>query len=203
MVAGVFAASVTSPAPAQEGRIGGGVAFPMQPSEFTDLYDVGFHGGVELGGRLGKQKKSELRRTFIGGAVYHHRFPLDTQGVVDRWRAAGMPPDTEYSIDGGTYVLTEVFVSLRHDLGTGPVRPFLLAGAGMGFSDITRLEVTLDGKSDSVETSGENDPMLTLGLGADIPVGGSLRVFAQARVSLVTTKGDNTLLAPITAGIAF
>ena len=184
-------------AQAQEGRIGGGIALPIEPSGFTDLYNLGFHGGVELGGRVGKTKK-----TSIGGAIYHHRFPLDTEGVLNKWYGLGVPKGTPYDIDGGTYVLTEVFVAMRTQVGDGSVQPFFLGGIGLGFSDVTQLKLRLGDTSRTTDTSGETDPMVTLGFGVDVPLGG-IKLFGQARVSMVFTEGDNTLLLPITAGVAF
>ncbi|MBK7580683.1 MAG: hypothetical protein IPI67_10805 [Myxococcales bacterium] len=182
---------------AQEGRIGGGIALPVEPSGFTDLYNIGFHGGVELGGRVGKSKK-----TTIGGAVYHHRFPLDTEGVLNKWYGLGVPKGTPYSIDGGTYVLTEIFVAMRAQVADGGVQPFFLGGVGLGVSDITQLQLRLGDTSRNTNTSAETDPMVTLGFGVDVPVG-AIKLFGQARVSMVFTEGDNTLLLPITAGVAF
>lgn len=193
-----FAALMLAPqAEAQELRVGGGIGLPMQPSAFTDYWGLGFHGGAELGGAVGKKKT-----TSIGVAAYHHRFPLDSDAYVEGLRARGVLGNESYSLEGGTFILTEVFAVMHNELGSGSVRPYLVSGLGLGFVDASKLVLTIGDVTREVSVTGETDFMATLGLGVRAPVG-PISVFAQARIALVFTEGDDTMLAPITAGVVF
>ena len=197
VTAGLLTVAAAPPAHAQSLRVGGGVAAPLEPSAFTDLYSLGFHGGLELMDTVGKSK-----RTALGFAVYHHRFAIDTEGVRDQWRAQGVPNDVPYEIHGGTFVATEAYFYARYAFARSGASPFLLGGAGAGITDATKLTVRLGDTTKETDAKANVDPMMTIGLGIDIPLG-PVKLFGQARVSLILTDGDNTIMTPITVGVGF
>lgn len=179
---------------AQEFRVGAGAALPIEPSGFTDLYDIGFHGGVEILGPVNRSKT-----THMGVALYHHRFLLDEQGAMD---AAGAPPGTDLELSGGTYLITELFGQLRADFSSTPTRGYFIAGLGLAHQDSTDLSATVAGTTRTTSFDSETDPLLTLGVGLTHGLDG-FALFAQVRVTTVFSDDEATRFVPITVGAQF
>jgi hypothetical protein len=181
------------PAPAQELRVGAGMTLPIGPSDFTDLYDFGFHGGVEFTGSVNKKKT-----THLGLAAYHHRFPLDEEGALD---AANAPPGA-LDISGGTLAVTEVFLLARFELGDADTRPYLLLGFGGAHQDITTLETRSSAGTRKSAFDSELSPMLTGGFGVSHRFG-RLAAFGQLRLVSLFDEDSDTVMLPVTVGVAF
>ena len=166
----------------------------MEPDEFTDQNPLGFHGGFELGDALGKK-----RRAHLAFGLYHHRFPVDVDAIRE---AAGIPAALDLSIDGGTFVLTEVFAFFRYDFTESSVRPYVLGGLGAAHFDITDVTVKVGDETTRGTVDSEIDVGLSGGLGVTVPTG-PVDLFAQARFTMVLNEGDNIVMAPITIGVGF
>lgn len=187
----MLAASV--PGLAQEVRVGGGAALPLEPSGFTDLYDFGLHFGAELTAPVNKRKT-----THLGLAAYHHRFLLDESGALD----AANAPSSGIELSGGTFYVTEVMGWLRADLASGGTRPFLVLGAGVAHHGTTDLETTVAGQTRVASFDTEIDTMLSGGLGVSHDLG-AVALFGQVRIAYVFTDDDSTAYVPLTVGAAF
>ncbi len=191
----VFAA--TPPAEAQELRLGGGLSVPVGPDTFTDLYNLGWHGGLEFGDSFGR-----LRRGHAALMVTHHRFAVDSEKYF-----TGLPPGA-VEIDGGTYAHTEMLLQFRYDLMTKEVRPYLLGGVGAAHIDITDVTLTAvqgsfnGDKTRSASFESEMHGAFTLGVGAQYAVSPAFGLFGQVRIAVATTD-EMTVLLPVTLGVKF
>jgi len=176
--------------------LGGGIAFPAGPEEFTDYWKMGFTAGGGIGFSLTPAASLVL-------TVGYGAFPLNESEIL---RLAGVPSYVNTSIDGGTASALDFAGNIKLSLNPTPntVTPYLVVGAGyfsLSFSD-AKISASYMGNSasETLKFDTESAFSTSFGAGIDIPAGETTSIFVEGRYSIAFTKGENTSYVPLRAG---
>jgi len=133
----LFCSVIGTPALAQSGLniyVGGGGALPLDPTEFTDFWGLGYNAGAAIGYSFGSGLE------LIGGVDYSN-FLLDVDDLLDDLGALGMDID----ISGGDISMLSLSAGLKFNIGTGgSFSPYLIGMGGMYTRSISDVTVSTD-----------------------------------------------------------
>jgi hypothetical protein len=186
-----FAAA--KPAKTMEFGVDAGVAVPLSPSGFTDDNGIGFGGGA-----FGRYIINKT--TSVGLAVAYNTFSGKS---VTMYGAA---------VDAPSFGNFDILAQGKIKLGTGSATPYVLGGVGLAFSSFGDTTVTIPGydygygiSSPAItETvSGGSTTNLELQPGFGVEFGTKTKFFAEAKLSIILSSGDTTMLLPINVGVQF
>lgn len=171
-------------------QVNGSLGIPTNSQTFTEVYSLGFGGGI--GAEVPMSASFKMSAT-----VDFTTFDLDTDEYL---ASRNIPPAT--SIAGGEasvlYVAGNLKLNVLAPRGS-PVRPYVLAGGGyfrMATDDIVLATSTVVQKTEHVLG-------LHGGWGIDIALGTAINLFFDALYVVGSTEGKNTGYLPVRAGLTF
>jgi len=176
-----------------------GVTLPTAPVEFSELWKTGFGGG--LGVELGLNDLVSM-----WGLAEYNRLGFDEQKGNGQFYTPGPP----VRVEGGDVSIMGFMVGARLRAPQGVVRPYL--DGGFGFQSYQADDVTVhyinfpSGQPGSytIENERETKPAVSLGIGAQIPVGtSSVGLFADGHWIITFTEGSSSQHVPIRFGLMF
>ena len=188
--------AVTSVAWSQpELYLGGGIAFPTGPQDFTDGWKMGYNAGGGIGFSISPAVSYIL-------SVGYASFPFDVSGINARY---GIPSGATVSVDGGSVSGLDVLGDFKFSLMPKGVSLYLIAGVGyfnLSMSDAT-VKVSYQGRSISTTVSSDSKSAFCAsgGAGIDVPVNGKIGIFVEGRYFIAFTSGGNTSYVPVRAGV--
>lgn len=194
-VAGALAATVSTVAPAAaQGAfgLGGSIGANLPRGDYADATAT----GIVLDGFLGFR---------VGGAatlraeLFWSRSDIENPLITE---LGGVElPSGEFADVSGDVDLVGGLATLQLGLGSGPIQPYVLGGAGVYRR---RISQDLDGTIDEFQSLTRNDTEIGYNGGAGIAFRlGGVRLFAEGRYHSVQTKPRKTNFIPITVGVAF
>ena len=191
LVALVAAIPATTSASLRYARgVGLGASFPVQPSEFTDVWNA----GIALSGSFEVIATSRLRAGIEIGFAYHD---VNEDALRDYLGAS-----SGARVNGNDLWIVPVTLTGTFDLlERGGTKPFLLAGVGIyAFS---ASDVTVDGTP--VEAAGPDETAFggSLGAGVRTPIGIGLDLSVDLTYHIVATDGDSTQFIPLRLRLIF
>ena len=160
-------------------QIDGGFVFPLS-SAASAGYDHGYGGDILVGYRFDRDFS-------LSGDIGYYDCDQRMAGA-----------------DQGEWIYVPILAMARYNFGAGPVRPFLLMGAGVAVNSYA-LTQGINAKVSKRET----DLMLAPGAGVLFLVGSGTALYLQARLDLnfSTPEGpwtDNpNLFLPVKGGLSF
>ncbi|HEY5037676.1 MAG TPA: tetratricopeptide repeat protein, partial [bacterium] len=115
-----------------------------------------------------------------------------------------------YTFGGPSYVYSgttisqsfsniEVLAALKYRLGTGSVRPYLVAGGGLSLLSVTS-SANIAGYGGASGSTSTTNPMIQGGGGIEFPAGASMNVFVEGKASIVIGNGGTVTYLPIEGG---
>ncbi len=175
--------------------LGGGVAFPVGPSTFKDIWKMGYNGT----GGIGFTFAPGLSVIFTAS---YSSFPIDQSGIITK---AGIPAGVSVSVDGGTITALDFAGNIKYSFMPKGTSLYVVASAGyfsMSASDIT-IKVSSGGSSQNFteKPDAESAFSTSIGAGVDFPVGAKLGIFVEGRYFIAFTSGGNTSYVPVRAGV--
>lgn len=177
--------------------LGGGIEFPVAPSDFKDYWNMGFDGVGGVGIKLNNT-------TSVFVTLGYGAFALNEDKIMD---AAGVPSGVNPTIDGGSANGLSIDGSARLLLMTNPgsASPYLIASAGyysLSIEDVT-VKASYMGSYYSYRISFEKESAFSasFGAGVDIPISNTASVFIEARYFTALTEGESTSIIPVNAGV--
>lgn len=120
---------------------------------------------------------------------------LDGQIISD---GSGVPLPSNADVSGDVQFIGGL-ASLVFHLGVGPVRPYLIGGAGYYNRDVSQKASDAAGNFDELSLK-ESDLGFHFGAGLKLSVFG-ISAFGEARYHTVKTEGDATNFVPILVGV--
>lgn len=191
LVALVAAIPATTSASLRYARGAGlGVSFPIQPSEFTDVWNA----GITLSGSFEVIATSRLRAGIEVGFAYHD---VNEDALRDH-----LGVSTSARVNGNDLWIVPVTLTGTFDLlDRGSTKPFLLGGVGI--YTFSASELTVDG--DPVASAGPDETVFGghLGAGVRTPIGIGLDLSVEAAYHIVATEGDSTQFLPLRVRLIF
>jgi hypothetical protein len=196
----VASSAVAAPATAPQAEkvkrvsiyVGGGIAFPMSPSGFSDFWGMGF----SFGGGLGYAFSPSL--AFVG-LVDYNNFALDGDAILAASGFGGMG----ISISGGSASIFSVSGNLKANLIPTPnsLSPYFIGG--IGYSTVSTGDFTLSAGGLSITESGfsESHASILFGVGLDIPASEALDIFLEGKYGIVFTEDQTSNYIPLRAGL--
>jgi Outer membrane protein beta-barrel domain len=175
--------------------LGGGVAFPVNPSTFKDIYKMGYNGT----GGIGFKFAPGLSVIFTAS---YSSFPIDQSGIITK---AGIPAGVSVSVDGGTITALDFAGNIKYSFMPKGTSLYVVASAGylsMSASDIT-IKVTSGGNTQTFteKPNTESAFSTSIGAGVDFPVSAKLGIFVEGRYAIAFTSGESTSYVPVKAGV--
>ena len=164
-------------------QVDGGVVYPASKANAA-AYGAGFGGDILVGYRF-------TRDLSLSGDLGYYDCDQKTGGA-----------------EAGEWLYTPLMAVARLNIGSSPVRPFLLLGAGIAFNTFSVTPSYLGFKVSERET----DFLLSPGAGLLFIIGGNAALYIQGRVDLnFTTDRAGTspftdspsLFIPVKAGLSF
>ncbi|MCI0706204.1 MAG: porin family protein [Ignavibacteriae bacterium] len=171
-----------------------GTAFPSDPSDFPDYWDMGF----AFGGGVGYSFSEAFS---LSGSIDYSMFPLDEEEFLKILAAFGVPPDA--SISGGGISIFTVMANAKAVFNSTPnsVTPYVTTGIGFFNMSLGDITVTYQGQSGTGEVNEARSAFsFIIGAGVEIPLGAPT-LFIEGKYCLGFTEGDNTGFIPIRAGV--
>jgi outer membrane protein W len=172
---------------------GGGVAFPIMPSEFKNYYKMGYTVGGDVGYAI--TPALSIMITFD-----YTSLGFDLDGVLKDLGVQMIPGLTVSGADA-TILQASVAEKFRFIASSSSASPYLLASVGyfrLSVSDVTAkyqsLQMTVPGTTESAFGAFG-------ALGVDLPIGPMAFVFVQGGFAIGFTKGQSTGTLPVKAGV--
>ncbi|MCH8955718.1 outer membrane beta-barrel protein [candidate division KSB1 bacterium] len=178
-------------------RVGGGLSPFLGADVMEDFYKLGFNTGV----RIGYMVSPTLA---IGGRVAYNSFSIDE------------PPG--FTIDGGTFSVIEILAEglfyFRPNNSERFANFYVLGGFGITRPKISDITISaFDTPAQNFSSITELEFMAAFGIGGKFNVTSSVGVFAELRLSILLTQGnevdfpsleeDEIVYLPITVGFIF
>ena len=168
--------------------LGGTVAMPLGPEEWSDYATPGF--GVIAGLEFPMQGDATNILQLEGQFTM---FGLKKDKLKEVW---GAPDDLDLS--GGETTAITLFGNFKKQLN--PV--YVLAGIGFYSSSITDVEWEYEG-SEGTEEAPDGESGMALQFGAGVELGSEGQFFIQGKYSIHMAEEDNASLMTFNAGMKF
>ncbi len=193
----LFCSLIGTPAVAQSGLniyVGGGGAMPLDPTEFSDFWELGYGAGAAIGYSFGSSLE------LIGGVDYS-KFSLDGDALIDDLGDFG----TDIDISGGDISMLSFSAGLKFNIGTGgSLSPYLLGMGGMYTLSISDATVSIDGFSETAEFVEEETAFgAAFGGGFEIGFSSKASLFVQSTYRIAFTEEESTKYWPVKIGLVF
>lgn len=186
---------------------GGGVAFPISPKQFRDVWKTGT---LSVGGGVGYS----ITPTFsVAGFLDYSTFPFDESGLLKSsgldeaialLRSVGIPVTVD--VRGGDVTILALTANAKVSIAGASVSPYIDVGIGyMNLSvDEATVRVAWLGRTETgtAKVASEGSFFLTGGPGVDIHASEMLDIFVQGTLGFGLTKGQSTLYIPVKGGIS-
>jgi hypothetical protein len=193
--------------------VGGGVAFPLGPSEFKDAWKMGT---VSVGGGVAY---SITPLFAIVGYLDYNKFAFDEDGFLkvaglDELLALAQSAGVAVSVDveGADVSILTASANGKFSVEGESVSPYFLGGLGYFNLNVSDVRVTVNAtlpppygtitETQTASTGSESAFFLMGGPGLDIHASDNVDVFVQGIVGFGLTKGESTLYMPVKAGVS-
>lgn len=174
---------------------GGGIESPISPSQFNDLFELGFTGKFAAGYFISPQFT-------VGANLSYNRFGLDRSGL---FKEIGVLEDPNITVSGGELSVFEFAGVAKYYIlpGSRMTNFYILGGPGVAVSRSAEITVKTPEETMTSNSESETDFMLTGGVGLRQKLGSNLGLFVEGRYSYLFTTGDNISYLPLRIGITF
>ncbi len=188
---------IGTPALAQSGLnvyLGGGGAIPLDPTEFTDFWELGYNAGAAVGYSFGSGLE------LIAGIDYS-TFSLDGDALLDDLGTFGADID----ISGGDITMLSLGAGLKFNIGKGgSFSPYLIGMGGIFTLSISEVTVSSDGLSESAEFEDDETAFgAAFGGGFEMGISSSANLFVESTYRIAFTEDESTKYLPIRIGLVF
>ncbi len=190
-----------------------GTSIPMAPAFFKDAYTQGFNVGAMVGLRFNP-------RFEVQGAFDLNNCAFDNQGFegtleeVKAWREANANKEPTFSVDGNGANAWSLYLNAKLIFPPnegGKVESYFFAGGGLFGMKKGEIAIT-DAETDAMQVFENHQKTIpsksetvigaNFGIGIDILLEEHTNFYIQVGPTLGFTKGDPTVIIPITFGVS-
>jgi hypothetical protein len=190
-----------------------GTSIPMAPSLFKDAYTQGFNVGAMVGMRL--NPRFEVQGAFdLNNAAFDNQGFEGTLDEVKVWKEANANKEPSFSVDGNSANAWNVFLNAKFIFPPkegGKVESYFFAGGGLFGLKKGKIDV-IDAESDALQVFENHQKQIpstaetvlgaNFGIGIDVLLEEHTNFYLQVGPTIGFTKGDATVIVPITFGVS-
>jgi hypothetical protein len=190
-----------------------GMALPLSPTFVKDAYTQGFNVGVMVGMRF--NPRFELQGAFdLNNCAFDNQGFSGTLNEIQAWKKKYPNTEPTYNVDGNSANAWNLFVNAKLIFPPkegGKVESYFFAGGGVfglkqGQISVTDSEIPAEevfpGNAKNIPAKSETVLGANFGIGIDVLLEEHTNFYVQLGPTIGFTKGDPTVIVPITFGVS-
>jgi len=190
-----------------------GMALPLSPTFLKDAYTQGFNVGLMVGMRF--NPRIELQGAFaLNNCAFDNQGFGGTLDELQAWKKKNTGVEPMYNVDGNATNAWNLFVNAKLIFPPkegGKVESYFFAGGGLfglkqGQISATDSEIdakeVFPGHEKTIAEKSETVLGVNFGIGIDVLLEEHTNFYVQLGPTIGFTKGDPTVIVPITFGVS-